>query len=142
MNVLNKKRLAAQLLKVGINRVRIDPERVQDVEDAVTKEDIRRLIKEGAIWAAPVKGTSTARKKMRKRKGRGPGSKKGTKGARMGKKERWIRQVRALRRYLKKLKEKRAITNETFKVLYKKVKGGELKTVRRLKEVLAEMEKR
>lgn len=142
MTVVNKKRLAAQILKVGINRVRIDPERVQDVKDAVTKDDIRRLIKEGAIWTEPVKGTSTVRKKMRKRKGRGPGSKKGTKGARMGKKERWIRQVRALRRYLRALKERRAITNETFKVLYKKVKGGELRTIRRLKEVLAEMERR
>ncbi len=141
MSIVNKKRLAAQILKVGINRVKIDPERIMDVEDAVTKEDIRRLIKEGAIWAEPVKGTSTVRKKMRKRKGRGPGSKKGTKGARMGKKERWVKQVWALRRYLKTLKERRAITNETFKILYKKVKGGELRTIRRLKEVIAEMER-
>lgn len=137
MTIVKKKRLAAQILKVGVNRVRVDPERIQDVEDATTKDDIRRLINEGAIWAEPIRGTSTVRKKMR-RKRRGPGSRKGAKGARMGKKERWVRQVRALRRYLKMLKEKGMITNEVFKKLYMKVKGGELRTIRRLKEVLAE----
>jgi len=141
MSIVSKKRIAASILKVGVNRVRIDPERIQDVVDAVTREDIKRLIKEGAIWAVPKRGISSGRRKM-KRKRRGPGSKKGSKGARMGKKERWVRQVRALRRYLKALKARRRISNEIFKQVYKKVKGGEIKTVRRLKEIIAEMERR
>ena len=137
MSLVKKKRMAADILKVGINRVRIDHERLQDIEDAVTRGDIRKLITERAIWAAPKGGTSRGRKREKKRC-KGPGSKKGSKGARMGKKERWMRQVRALRRYLKTLRSKGAISNEVFKEMYRKVRGGEIKTLRRLKEVLAE----
>ena len=41
-----QKRLAAQILKCGRNRVRFDPDRLEDIKEAITKTDIRSLIGE------------------------------------------------------------------------------------------------
>jgi LSU ribosomal protein L19E len=47
MNLTTQKRLAAEILKVGTNRVWIDPERVEEVSTAITRESIKQLIKDG-----------------------------------------------------------------------------------------------
>lgn len=92
MDLSTQKRLAADILKVGVNRVWIDPDRVDEVARAITRESIKKLIKEGAIKAKQKKGISRYRARkiaMQKKKGRrrGKGSIKGAKGARMPKKE-------------------------------------------------------
>jgi len=51
-----QKRLAAEILGVGESRVRVDPARISDVAQAITREDIKRLIREGAIWVEPEHG--------------------------------------------------------------------------------------
>ena len=38
MNLTTQKRLAASILKVGLNRVWIDPERLEDVSMAISRE--------------------------------------------------------------------------------------------------------
>ena len=38
-NLTSQRRLAAQILKVGQNRVWINPEKIDDVEGAITRED-------------------------------------------------------------------------------------------------------
>ena len=53
-----KKRVAADLLGCGVNRVRFDQERLDEISEAITREEIRFLIKDGAIYKAPEKGTS------------------------------------------------------------------------------------
>ena len=40
-----QKRLAAEILGVGESRIWIDPNRIEDVADAITREEIRGLIK-------------------------------------------------------------------------------------------------
>ncbi len=55
----SKRRMSADLLKVGLNRVKFDPEQLDRVEEAVTREDLRRLIHSGVIWAEQTKGIST-----------------------------------------------------------------------------------
>ena len=50
-------------------------------------------------------------------KTRGPGSRKGAKGAIIDKKTRYMTKVRALRKYVKSQKEKNLITNKQFKPL-------------------------
>ena len=42
-------RLAAEILKIGQNRVWINPERMDDVEGAITREEVRKLIHEKTI---------------------------------------------------------------------------------------------
>lgn len=132
-----QRRIAAEILKCGENRIWIDPERIEDVKSAITREDIKRLIKEGVIKKKPIKGQSTYRAKIRheqRKKGRhrGPGSRKGKKTARMGKKERWIMTIRALRRELRKLKAEKKIDVHTYRRLYIRAKGGQFKNKHQL----------
>ena len=44
-----QRRLAAQILKCGENRIRFDLERLEDIKEAITKTDIRSLINNGVI---------------------------------------------------------------------------------------------
>jgi len=115
-----QKKLAASVLKIGKSRVWLDPKRTKDIEKAITKIDIRKLIKQGVIKALPKK--ITVKKGLRKK--RGEGSRKGSKFAKVTSKRRWIQTVRPLRRYLKELKASEEIDNPTFKKLYMLVKGG------------------
>ncbi len=132
-----QRRIAADLLKCGENRVWIDPEKIEDVAAAITREDIRRLIHDGVIKKKSLKGQSTYRAKIRaeaRKKGRhrGPGSKKGKKTARMGRKERWMMTIRALRRELRKLKADGKLDEHAYRRLYIRAKGGQFKNKRQL----------
>ena len=82
-NLTSQRRLAAEILKVGRNRVWIDPQRIEDVESAITREEIRKLVHEKVIATLPVQGVSRGRAKViqaQKRRGRrkGAGSKSGS----------------------------------------------------------------
>ena len=48
--------MAAVVLKCGIHRVWLDMERSADIENAISRDDIRALVEEGAIRARQVKG--------------------------------------------------------------------------------------
>ncbi|MCP8310230.1 MAG: 50S ribosomal protein L19e [Candidatus Methylarchaceae archaeon HK01M] len=138
--------MAAKVLKVGVNKVRIDPGNLERVVDAITKDDIRALIREGAIWAEHIKGISRGRTRTRraskKKRGRGSGSKKGASGARTPKKRLWVTKVRAIRNRLKKARERGDITGEVFNKLYLQIKGGQIKSVRHLEEQISLMSRR
>jgi len=141
MSLKTQRRIAASILKVGEGRVWIDPERMEDVEVAITREEIRKLIHEGAIKALPEKGVSRARARIiheKKKKGRrkGPGSRKGGSKAVMTKKERWMIKIRALRKRLRELRDRRVITRETYRDLYMLAKGGTFKSVRDLERYI------
>ncbi|MFB0543525.1 MAG: 50S ribosomal protein L19e [Candidatus Bathyarchaeia archaeon] len=134
MNLRNKKRLAASILNVGVSRVWIDPEYLGDVEAAITRGDIRRLIDEGVIKRLPAESQSRARARVlaaKRRKGlrRGPGSRTGSKYAVVKRKEAWMNRIRALRRRLRTLREKRIITVNTYRKLYLMAKGGAFDSV-------------
>ncbi|TDA31707.1 MAG: 50S ribosomal protein L19e, partial [Hadesarchaea archaeon] len=58
MKLSTQRRLAASLLGVGENRIWMDPSRLEEIASAITRRDVERLIKEGAIRAKPVKGIS------------------------------------------------------------------------------------
>jgi large subunit ribosomal protein L19e len=143
MSLYGKKETAAKLLGVGVTRVRFNPENLDRITDAVTRDDLRKLIRAGDIWAVQSTGISSGRKKLHRKKkakrGRGPGSKEGKRTTRTPRKSDWVRQVRALRGYLKLLKSRRELNDEQFKRFYLKVKGGDVRTLRRLKEMLQEV---
>lgn len=122
-NLTNQRRLASRILKVGENRVKINPQRIDDVESAITREEIRKLVHDKAISAAPIKGVSRGRAKViqsKKRRGRrnGPGSKTGSPGATITKKDAWMTKIRSLRRKLRELKANRTITESQYRELY------------------------
>ena len=130
----SQRRLAAQILKVGQGRVWIDPNRIEDVEAAITREEIRKLIHEGVIKPLKEKGVSRARARVvheKKKKGlrRGPGSRSGAAQAKISKKEAWMNRVRALRKRLRELKANKTITESTYRNLYTMVKSGRFASI-------------
>ena len=77
---------------VGIKRIKFDDDHLDDVADAITRQQIRSLITANTIRIKQIVGTSRGRaqekKNQKKKRGMTQGSKKGRKGARVGKKER------------------------------------------------------
>jgi len=137
----NQRRMAASLLKCGKSRVWIDNDRLEEIAKAVTKNDIRILIKGEAIKSRQKKGISSGRKKYiakQKAKGRrrGHGSRKGASYARLYKKERWIRTIRPIRLYLATLRKEKKIDNTIYRRYYDRAKGGEFKSKNHLKSHL------
>jgi large subunit ribosomal protein L19e len=135
MMITNQKRMAAQILSkkegrtVGVHRVWINPDYLDEVSTAVQKDDIRQLIEDGLIKAKPIKGISKGRARRaaaQKAKGRrkGPGSRKGTRNSRDPKKNRWMRLIRAQRRVLKDLRGDETLTPSEYRYYYRKAKGG------------------
>jgi large subunit ribosomal protein L19e len=126
--------LASQILKVGESRVWIDPDRAGDVEIAISREEIRKLIHEGVIKRIPATGISRARARIiheKKKKGlrRGPGTRKGPSTARISKKEAWMAKIRALRKRLQDLKARRIITQANYRQLYDMAGSGVFRSV-------------
>ncbi|MCD6443658.1 50S ribosomal protein L19e [Candidatus Bathyarchaeota archaeon] len=136
MNVSVQRRMAAEILGVGVNRIWIDPSRLEDVRSAITREDIKRLIAEGVISKKPEKGTSRVRVRMRKGRRRGPGSRKGARKARLNPENLWPAKVRALRSFLRYLRDRRIISRSVYRELYLKVKGGAFQDVAALKRYI------
>ncbi len=139
MNLDSQKRMAAELLDVGVNRVRINPEAVEDVSTAITRDDIRFYINNKLITVEQEKGISKGRlkhKNTQKKKGkrRGYGHRKGSRNARNNTKREWIRKIRALRDELRKLKLEDAITRSEYRKLYSQAKGNLFHSRRHLRE--------
>ena len=138
-----QKRLAAHVLGCSPYRVRFDQARVSEIGEAITKEDIRRLVAQGAISRVQVAGVSRARAKkmhVQKTKGRrrGQGSRKAVASARQDPKDVWMMNVRKQRLLLKKLKAGGFIAPETFKTLYARSKGNFFRSTRHIKMYIAE----
>lgn len=129
MSLKSQRRLAAQLMKVGTNRVWIDPNRNEDVEVAITRSEIRRLIHEGTIRQLQAKGVSRARARIlheKKKKGlrRGSGTREGSSRAKITKKDAWMLKIRALRRRLREWKANRTVAEESYRRLYRVANSG------------------
>ncbi|MFQ6135802.1 MAG: 50S ribosomal protein L19e [Candidatus Hydrothermarchaeales archaeon] len=143
MDLKTQKRLAAKILKVGQNRVWIDPEGIEDVATAVTRDDIKRRIREGTIQARAKKGVSRHRGRKRsaqraKGRRRGHGRRKGKIGAKVPKKRRWISTIRPVRDSLKGLRDSKKIDSSTYRKLYLMAKGGIFKSRSHLDTYLKE----
>jgi len=140
-DVKSQRRIAAKILKVGVNRVKIDPESLQDLSLAITREDIRGHIDAGDIRKRKVKGVSRGRaREIAKKRGqrRGPGSREGPKYSRLPSKTRWINHIRAQRKYLKKLRDEGYIETNAYRKLYLQAKGGLFRNVRYLRNYIEE----
>lgn len=134
-----QRRLAASELNIGESRVWInpDPEAANTIADAITREDIRAQIEAGNIKAKPEKGNSRARFRIKAAKRayghkKGPGNRKGAKGARKPSKELWMAKIRALRKRLKELRDSDQIDVHAYRMLYRKSKGGEYRSISHL----------
>lgn len=132
-----QKRAAASLLKCGVNKVRFDPERMDDIEAAITRDDIRSLISDGAIHRIRDKGISRGRGKH-KRKRKGEGSRKGGAHSKISKKRRWMSKVRPQRRELARLRDSKLLEPGSYRKMYRLIKASNFRSVASLREYLKE----
>ncbi|MCI4432038.1 MAG: 50S ribosomal protein L19e [Nitrosopumilus sp.] len=143
VNLKAKKRLASRITGVGVHRIRFDVDHLDDVADAITRENIRSLITANTIKIKSIVGTSRGRahtkKAQKNKRGTTQGSKQGRKGARVGKKEVYVAKVRSLRRLLKIAKDRKNLTNPEFWTLYKKVGGNTIRNKAHLRTLMEEM---
>ena len=143
VNLKAKKRLAARVTGVGVHRIRFDADHLDDIADAITRENIRSLITANTITIKSFTGTSRGRaqekKSQRNKRGTTQGSKQGRKGARVGKKEVYVAKVRSLRRLLKIAKDRKDLTNPEFWALYKKVGGNTVRNKAHLRLLMDEI---
>lgn len=135
-----QRRLASEVAGVGRNRIRFPSSSLEDVEEALTRSQVKRLVREGKIVVLKKKGISSGRLKLRKQKKRtksersGPGSRKGKR--REGKKDRWVKTIRKIRRYLRWLRDNGRIPKEIYRDYYDRSKGGVFKSVADVRRAL------
>lgn len=142
MNAIQK-RLAAKISKRSTKKVKFDQLKINKIKEAITRADVKALIKDKAIILQKDKGISKSRTrkvKKQKAKGRriGQGSRKGKSTARNNPKKVWINKMRLQRDFLKYLKNKEKISQEVYKDLYMKSKGGFFRSKRHIKLYLKE----
>jgi large subunit ribosomal protein L19e len=132
-DLANQRRLAAEVMGIGVHRVWLDPEASKDIAAALTREDIRKLLEEGKVDKKSIKGISRGRaRKLDEARAyghrKGHGSRSGAKGARRPRKEQWIKKIRALRSLLKEKRDNNTIDVAAYRKLYRKAKGGEYRS--------------
>ncbi|HOD89739.1 MAG TPA: 50S ribosomal protein L19e [archaeon] len=140
---LNKlKETAADILKTGKYNVKVNKDQYlknkELVDKAITKEDVRAIIKAGVVSKKPISGQSRGRakkllkqKKLKRR--RGPGKRKGKQNARI-KDNVYNQKVRALRKKLNELKKENKLQDKNYHKLYMMIKGNYFKNKKHLEE--------
>ena len=144
-NLKNQRRMASQILNCGHDRVWMDPEAAEKISEAITREDVRGLISEGVIKAKKIRGVSRGRARLLAEKQKyghrkGPGSRKGKKGARTPSKELWMKKIRALRKKLKEMRADETLDKKSYCRFYRKAKGGEFRNVAHLEAHIKSMQ--
>ena len=142
VNLRAKKRLVSRVAGVGIHRVKFDSDHLDDIADAITRDNIRSLITANTIRITKIVGTSRGRaqfkRTQKKKRGATQGSKKGRKGARIARKDLHMIKVRALRYRLKIAKDRKEITNKEFWALYKMINGNTIRNSAHLRILIEE----
>lgn len=121
MNLRKKKELAAKTLGVGKSKVSFVKSRLEEIKEAITKQDIRDLVHDGAISIKPAFGRRKATR-GKKRKSVGNVRKKIK-----GRKRKYLILTRKLRRHLAEVNKQGKFTIEQVKEIRRRIKNKEFK---------------
>lgn len=128
MKLTNKKKLAAKTLGVGKDRIIFNVNRLAEIAEALTKQDIRDLVAQGAISIRPSKGRQVHIGRTRRRR---PGSiKKRVKQS----KQKYVIITRKLRAYVRELVEHERITPAQYHTFRKEIRAHRYKSKAHFKE--------
>lgn len=138
-----QRRLASEIMGCSYEKVRFDPESINDIAEAITRADVKGLIGKGIISLKYMPGSSRGRARKiqaQKKKGlrKGHGSRRGTANARADKRLDWIIRIRNIRQLLKNLRDNELITSKIYRELGQKAKGGFFRSIRHLKIYIEE----
>lgn len=135
MNLKKKKLLASRVLKIGVGKIIFNKDRLADIKEALTKQDIKELYSDGAILFREKRG----RKRVEKRKTR---RRQGSiRKNRKLKKRGYIIIIRKLRRYLAESRKKGIISRDQYIKLRKEIRARTIKDKAHLKEHLQSLSK-
>ena len=133
MTIKSVKRMASGILKAGESRIWMDSSKLDEIAKAITKDDVRNLIRKGYVKAEPKKGVPRIRGKLkaakrRKGRSRGLGKRRGTAEARLSSKIVWMARVRSQRKLLRSLRKGGALVEgQGYRETYSKIKAGVIK---------------
>ena len=135
MQLEKKRELAARTLKIGKARIIFNKERLDEIKEAITKQDIRDLVTNKAILIAEIKGK---RKKVKRKTRRRTGSIKKTVNIR---KKNYMTITRKLRSYIFELKKQGALTVADYTKLRKEIRTNVFRSKAHLKERIVSLTK-
>lgn len=131
MKLEGKRALIARTLGVGKDRVGFNLERMPEVKEAITKQDIRDLFASGAIFVREIKGRKTQVKSGgRRRQGK-------IKQPAVNHKRQYMIITRKLRAYVAELKKHETITPEQALKFRREIRARKFRSKAHLKEHLA-----
>jgi large subunit ribosomal protein L19e len=135
MNLGKKKSLAVRTLDVGRARIVFLKSRLEDIKEAITKQDIRDLKADGAILVTEVCGRKKVEKRKRKR---GVGKIKKKVNTR---KRDYVIMTRSLRKYTEEMKKQGKISLDEKKDIRKKIRNKKFKSKANLRDYIVQINK-
>lgn len=134
MNLRNKKALAARTLEMGKARIIFLQSRISEIKEAITKQDIRDLVKEGAIAIKEISG----RKSVKRKRNRSTGNIRKKVNTR---KQDYVIMTRKLRKYVSELKNQGRLEKEDSDDIRKKIRNKKFKSKANLREYIRGLKK-
>ena len=128
MDLGKKRSLAARTFGVGESRILFVKPRLEEIKEAITKQDIRDLYKDGAIKIKNVKGRKTIVRKKKKRTTADIRKKVNRR------KTEYVLLTRKLRKHLAESKSK--LTDKERKDLRKKIRNKFFRSKSHMKEYI------
>lgn len=132
MKLGKKKELAARTLGVGKERIIFNSERLSEIKEAITKQDIKDLVSSGAIYIREKKGRKAVQKRKSRRRA-GSIRKKVS-----NKKRNYIIITRKLREYLSNQREKGNISDDEYYKFRKEIRMRSFRSLSHMKERIKE----
>lgn len=136
MKLDKKKALAAKVFNVGKERIVFLEPRLEEIKEAITKEDIRSLKTDGAILIKEIRGKKSRGKKKKARRSMG-NIRKNT----HERKSKYILLTRKLRGHISELKNKNLLSKDQVSDMRKKLRNKYFRSKSHLKEYINTLEK-